>query len=107
MIGRKTRRSTWMKRGEESNLSLMCQTVQQSNPTQGLACWNYRGYPWKRGPVLGPIVEGRDIICLMETHEHDGCKTPAFNGYLKLAVWNMVVKNGKGYGGILVLVKEK
>ena len=43
----------------------------------------------------------------METHEHDGCKTPLFDGYLKLAVWNKVAENGKGYGGILVLVKEK
>lgn len=43
----------------------------------------------------------------METHAHDGCKTPMFDGYLKLAVWNKATKNGKGYGGILVLVKEK
>ena len=56
---------------------------------------------------MGPIAEGRDIICLMETHEHDVCKTPVFDSYLKLAVWNKVAENGKGYGGILVLVKEK
>lgn len=30
-----------------------------------------------------------------------------FDGYLKLAIWNKVAENGKGYGGILVLVKEK
>ena len=30
-----------------------------------------------------------------------------FDGYLKLAVWNKVAENGKGYGGILFLVKEK
>ena len=49
----------------------------------------------------------RDIICLTETHEHDGCKTPMFDGYLKLAVWNEAADNGKGYGGIVVLVKER
>lgn len=27
IIGRKTTRSTWMKRGEDSNLSLLCQTA--------------------------------------------------------------------------------
>ena len=54
-----------------------------------------------------PIVEDRDIICLTKTHENDGCKTPIFNGYLKLAVWNKVAKNGKEYGGISVLVKGK
>jgi len=30
-----------------------------------------------------------------------------FDGSLKLAVWNKATKNGKGYKGILVLVKEK
>ena len=30
-----------------------------------------------------------------------------FDGYLKLVVWNEAVENGKGYGGLLVLVKEK
>ena len=54
-----------------------------------------------------PITEGRDIICLTKTHEHDGCKTLVFDGYLKLSVWNKVAENGKGYRGILVLVKEK
>ena len=29
-----------------------------------------------------------------------------FDGYLKLVVWNKATKNGKGYKGILVLVKE-
>ena len=45
------------------------------------------------------------MICLTETHEHDGCKTLVFDGYFKLAVQNKVAENGKG--GILVLVKEK
>lgn len=81
IIGRKTTISTWMKRGEDSNLGLICQTVQQSNPTQvylSLFCWNCRGYPQRRGPGLGPITEGRDIICLTKTHEHDSCKKPVF-----------------------------
>ena len=43
----------------------------------------------------------------METHEHDGCKTPLVDSYLKLVLWNKVAENGKGYGGILVLVKKK
>ena len=34
--------------------------------------WNYRGYPWRRGPGLGPIAKKNDIIMLTETHEHDG-----------------------------------
>ena len=42
-----------------------------------------------------------------KTHEHDGCKTLVFENYLKLSVWNKVAENGKGYGGILVWVKEK
>lgn len=54
--------------------------------------WNCGGYPSRRGPGLGPIVEGRDIICLTETHEHDGCKILVFDGYLKLAVWNKVAE---------------
>ena len=68
---------------------------------------NCRGYPWRRGPRIGPIAERRDIICLTETHEHDGFKTPMFDDYLKLEIWNEETENGKGYGGILVLVKEK
>lgn len=65
------------------------------------------GYPWRRGPGLGPIAEDKDIICLTETHEHDACKNPMFYGYLKLAVWNEATENGKGYGGILVFSERK
>ena len=43
----------------------------------------------------------------METHEHEGCKTPMFEEYVKMAVWNKVVENGKGHVGIMVLVKKK
>ena len=64
-------------------------------------------FPWRRGPGIGPIAKGREIIYLTETHEHDGCKTPMFDSYLKLAVWNEAKKNGKEYGGILALLKEK
>jgi hypothetical protein len=30
-----------------------------------------------------------------------------FEEYVKMAVWNKVAENGKGHGGIMVLVKEK
>ena len=33
IIGRKTTGSTWMKRGEDSNLSLVYQNARESNPT--------------------------------------------------------------------------
>jgi exonuclease III len=72
-----------------------------------LVCWNCKDYPWKRGPGLGPIAEDRDIICLIETHEHEGCKTPLFEGYWKIVVWNKAIGNGKGHGGSMVLVREK
>ena len=52
-------------------------------------------------------MEDRDIIFLIETHEHEGCKTPLFEGYWKIAVWNKAAGNGKGHGGIMVLVREK
>jgi exonuclease III len=52
-------------------------------------------------------VKNRDIICLLETHEHEGCKTPMFEEYVKMAVWNKAAENGKGHGGIMVLVKKK
>ena len=52
-------------------------------------------------------MEDRDIICLIETHEHEGCKTPLFEGYWKIAVWNKATRNGKGHEGIMVLVREK
>ena len=56
---------------------------------------------------MGPVAEDRDIICLVETHEHEGWKTPLFEKYMKLVVWNKVEENGKGHGGIMVLVKKK
>ena len=43
----------------------------------------------------------------METHEHEGCKTPMFKKYMKLTVWNKEAENGKGHGGIMVLGKKK
>ena len=52
-------------------------------------------------------MEDKDIVCLVETHEREGCKTPLFEGYLKMAVWNKAAKNGKGHRGIMVLVREK
>jgi hypothetical protein len=30
-----------------------------------------------------------------------------FEGYWKIAVWNKAAGNGKGHGGIMVLVREK
>jgi hypothetical protein len=52
-------------------------------------------------------VEDRDIICLLKTHEHEGCKTPLFEGYVKMVVWNKAAKNGKEHRGIMVLVRKK
>jgi exonuclease III len=68
---------------------------------------NLDHYPWRRGPRLGPITEDRDIICLLERHEHEGCKTPLFEGYVKMTVWNRAAENGKGQGGIMILVRKK
>jgi len=30
-----------------------------------------------------------------------------FEEYVKMAVWNKAAENGKGHGGIMVLVKKK
>jgi exonuclease III len=56
---------------------------------------------------LGPIAEGKYIIILVETHEHDGCKVPDFEGYKKTSVWNKGNETGKGHGGVTVLINEK
>jgi hypothetical protein len=99
----------WMKNNNTSMMSLGSQGKYQLGPTHEklkIVYWNCRGYPWRRGPRLGPIVEGRDIICPVETHEHAGYKSPTFEGYTKFTIWNEVAGNGKGYGGILVLIKE-
>jgi hypothetical protein len=68
---------------------------------------NCIGYPWRRGLGLGPIAEGKDIIILVEMHEHDGCKVPDFEGYKKTSVWNKGNETGKGHGGVTVLINEK
>ena len=54
----------------------------------------------RRGPSLGPIVEGMDIIVLLELHEHEVCKVLNFEGYMKMSVFNELTKSGKGYGGV-------
>ena len=41
-----------------------------------------------------------------ETHEHDGCRVSDFEGYKKVSLWNEKIDNGKGHGGITVLIKE-
>jgi hypothetical protein len=56
---------------------------------------------------VGPIAEERDIIILVETHEHEGCKVPSFEGYKKISVWNKGNDTGKGHGGITVLIRER
>jgi hypothetical protein len=43
----------------------------------------------------------------LETHEHEGCKTPVFEEYVKMVVWKKAVENGKGHEGIMALVKKK
>ena len=55
---------------------------------------------------LGPIAEGQDIIFLIETHEHEGCRILDFEGYNKFSVWNEETKTGKGHGGITILIKD-
>jgi len=72
-----------------------------------MVSWNCRGYPWRRGPGLGSIAEGKDIIALMETHEHEGCRIPEFEGYNKVSVWNELTKSGKGHGGVTILVRKE
>lgn len=71
-----------------------------------MVSWNCRGYPWRRGPGLGPIAGDKDIILFTKTHEHDGCKVPEFEGYRKISVWNERTESGKGHGGITILIKE-
>jgi hypothetical protein len=56
---------------------------------------------------LGPVVEGKYIIILLETHEHDGCKVPNFEGYKKTSVWNKGNETCKGHGGVTMLINEK
>ena len=56
---------------------------------------------------LGLIAKGKDIIILVETHEHDGCKVIDFEGYKKISVWNKGNEANKGHGGVTVLIKEK
>ena len=48
---------------------------------------------------MGPVVEGKDVIILTETHEHEGCKVPDFDSYNKVLVWNNRSKTGNGQGG--------
>lgn len=55
---------------------------------------------------MGPIAEGKDIIILTETNEHDSCKVLDFEGYAKISVWNEGTETGKGHGGITFLIKE-
>ena len=43
---------------------------------------------------------------LTETHEHDGCRVPDFEGYKKVSLWNKKIENGKGLGGITIIIKE-
>lgn len=53
---------------------------------------------------MGPIAEDKDIIFHMETHEHNGCRVPDFEGYTKIYVWNEETKSGKGHGGVITQV---
>jgi len=48
----------------------------------------------------------KDIIILMETHEHEGCRVPEFEGYSKISVWNEETSTGKGHEGITILIRD-
>ena len=56
---------------------------------------------------MGPIAGRKDITILTESHEHNGCKVPEFEGYKKISVWNKGMGVGKGHGGVTVLINEK
>lgn len=56
---------------------------------------------------MGPIAKGKDNIILTETHEHNGCKVPHFEGYKKVLVWNKGNETGKVHRGVTVLIDEK
>lgn len=42
----------------------------------------------------------------METHEHERCRVPYIDGYIKIYVWNEEIEIGKGHGGITIVIKE-
>lgn len=42
----------------------------------------------------------------METHQHDECRVPDIEEYIKISMWNEEMEIGKGYGGITALIKE-
>ena len=52
-------------------------------------------------------MEERDIIILVGTHEHEGCKVPIFKATIFFLVWNKGNDTGKGHGGIMVLIHER
>lgn len=53
-----------------------------------------------------PIAEGRDIIILSETREHEGCKVLDYEGFNKVSMWNEGTGTGKGHRGITILIRE-
>lgn len=48
---------------------------------------------------MGPTTEGKDIIILLETHEHEGCRVLEYEGFNKVSVWNEGTTLVKGTEG--------
>ena len=50
--------------------------------------WNYRGFPWNKGPKISWISNEVDIILLVETWEHEQSKVANIDGFILWSIWN-------------------
>ena len=67
--------------------------------------WNCRGFPWHKGPMISWIPSDIDIICLVETWEHEESKVPNIEGFVLWLAWNKK-SHRRGIGGITCYIRK-
>jgi hypothetical protein len=67
--------------------------------------WNCRGFPWHKGPMISWILSYIDIICLVETWEHEESKIPNMEGFVLWSAWNKK-SHSRGIGGIASYIRK-
>jgi hypothetical protein len=66
--------------------------------------WNCRSFPWCNGPMISWILSDIDIMCLVETWEHEESKVPNIEGFVSWWTWNKK-SHHRGIGGIACYIR--
>ena len=83
--------------------------------TVTVGCWNIQGLYEKvngiktcklHDPIFQNTLKKFDVLCLQETHLSHDEKVPTVQGFRSIPHCREISKNGRYFGGLLVLIRK-